>query len=75
MKQLSNTHMLQQIPYPYTSREEYERAMAGGIGTEWNVSSSFKQMTRPEIQTQAGKVIAPIAATAKKRRFRPTAKF
>ena len=75
MKQLSNTHMLQQIPYPYTSREEYERAMAGGIGTEWNVSSSFKQMTRPEIQTQAGKVIAPIAATAKKRRFRPAAKF
>eukprot|EP00522_Entomoneis_paludosa_P018414 CAMPEP_0172455512 /NCGR_PEP_ID=MMETSP1065-20121228/12102_1 /TAXON_ID=265537 /ORGANISM="Amphiprora paludosa, Strain CCMP125" /LENGTH=834 /DNA_ID=CAMNT_0013207973 /DNA_START=9 /DNA_END=2513 /DNA_ORIENTATION=+ len=75
MKQLSNTHMLQQIPHPYTSREEYERAMMGGIGKEWNVNGAFREMTQPAIVTQSGKIIQPIAATAKKRGLRPAAKF
>ena len=76
LKQLSNTHMLQEIPHPYTSREEYEQAMTGAIGTEWNVHSSFQKLTRPAIQTRAGKLIQPIALSAKKRGLpRPAAKF
>ncbi|KAL7563191.1 hypothetical protein ACA910_014467 [Epithemia clementina (nom. ined.)] len=75
LKQLGK-HMLQEIPYPYTTREEYERAMTGGIGTEWTVSGSFQDLTRPAIQTRAGRIIQPIAATAKKRGLpRPAAKF
>ena len=76
MKHLANTHMLQEIPHPYRSREEYELAMTGGLGTEWNVHSSFREQTRPSIQTRAGKIIQPIASTAKKRGLsRPAAKF
>jgi len=75
LKQLADKHMLQEIPHPFSSREEYERAMMGGIGKEWNVNSSFKEMTRPAIVTQSGKIIQPIASTAKKRKLRPAAKF
>lgn len=53
------------IPYPYQSREQYERAMAGGIGKEWNVSSAVKNMTRAEVLTRVGKVIKPISKRAK----------
>jgi U3 small nucleolar RNA-associated protein 14 len=54
-------YLLAEIPYPFTSREEYERSMVGGIGREWNVTSSFKAMTRPEVYKRAGKVIQPLS--------------
>ena len=47
--------------------------MAGGVGREWNVTSSFKDMTRPEIMTRAGKIIQPISIKVKQKR--PAAKF
>lgn len=56
------------IPYPYRSREEYEKAMAGAIGQEWNVSGAVKSMTRSEIQTTKGRIIAPISKKAKIKR-------
>lgn len=73
VKKLADNFMVAQIPYPYTSREEYERAMAGGLGREWNVTNSFKDMTRPEIMTRPGKVIQPLSKKVKQRR--PAAKF
>jgi U3 small nucleolar RNA-associated protein 14 len=30
------------IPYPFDNREEYETAMSGGRGKEWNVTSCVK---------------------------------
>jgi len=59
---------LTDIPYPFTSREQYERAMAGSIGQEWNVTGAVKDMTRPEILTRAGKIIQPMAKKAKTKR-------
>ena len=53
------------IPYPYQSREQYEKAMAGSIGREWNVSSAVKNLTRAEVLTRMGKVIKPISKRAK----------
>jgi U3 small nucleolar RNA-associated protein 14 len=73
MKRLADAHMISEVPYPYSSREEYERSMAGGVGREWNVTSSFKDMTRPEIMTRAGKIIQPISIKVKQKR--PAAKF
>ena len=37
---------LENIPYPFSTREQYERAMSGAIGKEWNVTSAVKNMTR-----------------------------
>merc|ERR1712176_1073892 len=68
LKKTANNFMLADVPHPYASRAEYENAMLGGVGREWNVSSSFKNMTRPEILTQAGKIIQPISKKSKVRR-------
>jgi U3 small nucleolar RNA-associated protein 14 len=73
MKKTANNFQIAHIPYPYKSREEYETAMAGGLGKEWNVSSSVENMTRPDIMTRAGKIIQPISKRAKQQR--PAAKF
>jgi U3 small nucleolar RNA-associated protein 14 len=73
IKKTSGSFQIANIPYPYTSREEYERAMSGGVGNEWNVTSAVKNMTRPEIITRAGKVIQPISKRVKAPR--PAAKF
>lgn len=59
---------LPDIPYPFTSREQYEKAMLGAIGAEWNVTSAVKDMTRPEVLTRAGKIIQPMAKKAKAKR-------
>lgn len=75
IKKTADKFMLNTVPYPYTSREEYERAMAGAVGREWNVSQSVKDMTRQEIQTKAGKIIQPISMKAKKQQQRAPAKF
>ena len=66
VKRLADQFMVAQIPYPFSSREEYERAMMGGVGREWNVTNSFKEMTRPEIQTRAGKIIQPLSKKVKR---------
>jgi U3 small nucleolar RNA-associated protein 14 len=73
MRRLADNYMVAEIPYPFTSREEYERSMAGGVGREWNVTSSFKDMTRPEVMTRAGKMIQPLSMKVKQKR--PAAKF
>ena len=74
-KRLKKTAKFQiaDIPYPYKSREEYERATAGAVGKEWNVTSALKDMTRPEVMTRAGKMIQPLSKQVKRRR--PAAKF
>lgn len=60
--------MLAEIPYPFTTREEYKRSLIGGVGREWNVSSSFKDMIRPQVITRAGKIIQPISKKLKQQR-------
>lgn len=56
------------VPYPYRSREEYEKAMAGAIGREWNVAGAVKSMSRPEILTTKGRIIKPLSKKAKMKR-------
>jgi len=76
VKKTAENYMLDKVPYPFSTREEYERAMRGAVGKEWNVSKSFKDMTRPEIQTRAGKIIQPLSQQVKKQRdHRAPAKF
>eukprot|EP00934_Nitzschia_sp_Nitz4_P008006 Nitzschia sp. Nitz4//scaffold150_size53981//44635//47148//NITZ4_006686-RA/size53981-processed-gene-0.37-mRNA-1//-1//CDS//3329537098//7996//frame0 len=65
LKKTANTYMLGDVPHPFSSRAEYEASMMGGMGKEWNVTGSFKNMTRPEILTRSGKIIQPISKKAK----------
>ena len=65
---------LSEIPYPYRSRAEYERAISGNIGQEWNTINGTKEMTRPAVLVRAGKIIQPITKKSKQQRRGP-AKF
>ena len=69
-KRLKKTAKFQlaEIPYPYRSRQEYERAIAGNLGQEWNTINGTKEMTRPAVIVRAGKIIKPIAKKAKAKR-------
>ena len=65
---------LSEIPYPYRSRAEYERAISGNLGQEWNTINGTKEMTRPAVLVRAGKIIQPIMKKSKQQRRGP-AKF
>lgn len=65
---------LSEIPYPYRSREEYEKAIAGNIGQEWNTMQGTKEMSRPAVLVRAGKIIKPITKKSKQQ-VRAPAKF
>eukprot|EP00980_Cylindrotheca_fusiformis_P012370 scaffold3036_cov117-Cylindrotheca_fusiformis.AAC.9 len=68
LKKTANGFMLGDVPHPFSSRHEYEQAMLGGVGREWNVSGAFRAMIRPEILTRSGKIIAPVSKRAKGKR-------
>ncbi len=38
------------VPYPFTSREQYERSLRTTVGPEWNTPSTFSELTRPDVR-------------------------
>ena len=57
------------VPFPFTSREQYERAMRQPLGREWNSSVSFASLNQPEVKTRRGTIIEPIKLPKRKSRF------
>lgn len=72
-KRLKKTSKFQlsEVPYPYRSREEYERAVAGSVGPEWNTARGTKEMSRPGVLVRAGKIVRPISTGAKGKANKP----
>ncbi|CAB1097096.1 unnamed protein product [Ectocarpus sp. CCAP 1310/34] len=56
----SAKYMVSEVPYPFTSREQYERSLRQPIGGEWNTSQSVRAMTRPAVVVRAGVAVAPM---------------
>eukprot|EP00890_Picochlorum_soloecismus_P006277 jgi/Picsp_1/6650/NSC_03993-R1_protein len=52
------------IPYPYDSKETYERAMRQPLGRDFNTVESFKNLTRPSIIKDNGVIIEPLKYNA-----------
>ena len=48
------------VPYPYTSRAQYEMAMRNPLGPEWNTRTQHQKLTLPRVTTKPGKAIKPI---------------
>lgn len=48
------------VPYPFDSRETYERARRQPLGREFNTDAAFRDLTRPAILKDAGVVIQPL---------------
>ncbi|KAK9768313.1 hypothetical protein K7432_001115 [Basidiobolus ranarum] len=54
-----------QVPFPYQTREQYEKSMRAPIGKEWNATSSFQKMILPRVTTKAGTIIDPLKSGKK----------
>jgi U3 small nucleolar RNA-associated protein 14 len=49
------------VPFPFSSREQFERSLRAPLGKEWNTAASHKALTAPSMTVVQGAVIAPIA--------------
>ncbi|KAG6612692.1 putative U3 small nucleolar RNA-associated protein [Phytophthora cinnamomi] len=56
------------VPYPFTSREEYEAAMRNPLGSDWNTSQVTNVLTAPKIMKRAGTAIAPLVLSKEDRK-------
>jgi len=56
------------VPYPFKTREQYERSLKRALGQEWNTLNTVKKSTRPEVLTRAGVVIAPLEKQKRRKR-------
>ena len=54
--------MCNSVPYPFTSREQYELAMRNPLGAEWNTTKSSSTLIRPSVIVPAGAIIKPVSA-------------
>eukprot|EP01138_Halocafeteria_seosinensis_P009879 gb/GECG01010090.1/.p1 GENE.gb/GECG01010090.1/~~gb/GECG01010090.1/.p1 ORF type:complete len:933 (+),score=237.48 gb/GECG01010090.1/:1-2799(+) len=53
-------HQVDKTPYPFSSKEHYERALQTPLGKEWNTLSAVQDLNRPEDVSRAGEVIEPV---------------
>ena len=51
------------VPFPFDSKEVYERSIRQPLGREYNPDSSFKNLTRPPVIKASGVVIKPAKFT------------
>ena len=48
------------IPFPFTSIEQYEKSLRMPLGKMFNTHEGSKLLTRPDVVTKQGRIIAPI---------------
>ncbi|EGE02137.1 small nucleolar ribonucleoprotein complex subunit Utp14 [Trichophyton equinum CBS 127.97] len=55
----NNKYLASQLPHPFESKQQYERALRLPIGPEWTTKSTFQTATKPRVMIKQG-VIKPI---------------
>ncbi|KAI0673820.1 Utp14 protein-domain-containing protein [Trametes maxima] len=53
-------YQVKDLPYPYTSKAQFERSMEVPLGTEWNTRVGFQRATLPKVVTKMGTLITPL---------------
>jgi len=53
-------YLVKDLPYPYTSKAQFERTMEHPLGTEWNTRVSFQRGTLPRVVKKPGVIINPL---------------
>jgi U3 small nucleolar RNA-associated protein 14 len=56
-------HQVSQLPFPYTSRDQFEKVLCAPVGRHWNTEATFQGIIKPRVQTQMGEMIQPIEMT------------
>lgn len=53
------------VPFPFESKEQYERSLRMPLGSEWTSSSAHQRMIKPRILTKPSEIIDPLKAPFK----------
>ncbi|KAK0484734.1 Utp14-domain-containing protein [Armillaria novae-zelandiae] len=53
-------YLVKDLPYPYTSKAQFERGMEQPLGVEWNTRVGFQKATLPKVVKKMGAVIDPL---------------
>ncbi|WVR04957.1 hypothetical protein IAU60_001969 [Kwoniella sp. DSM 27419] len=56
----ASAFLVKDLPYPYTSKEQYEKSFATPVGSEWNSRSGFQRGTVPRVVKKPGAIIEPV---------------
>jgi len=61
-KRLKKTvgYLASTLPFPFTTKAEYERSIRMPIGQEWNVKETYQDNTKPKLLIKPGRIIAPM---------------
>ncbi|KAL9618980.1 MAG: hypothetical protein Q9160_006374 [Pyrenula sp. 1 TL-2023] len=52
-------YLASELPFPYASRQQYERAIRMSLGPEWNTKNTFQDATKPRVLIKQG-IIRPM---------------
>ncbi|KAG6919847.1 hypothetical protein DXG01_015552 [Tephrocybe rancida] len=53
-------YLVKDLPFPYTSKAQFEKAMERPLGTEWNTRVAFQRGTLPRVVKKPGMIINPL---------------
>ncbi|KAF8079316.1 Utp14-domain-containing protein [Lyophyllum atratum] len=53
-------YLVKDLPYPYTSKAQFEKTMERPLGTEWNTRVGFQRGTLPRVVKKPGMIINPL---------------
>jgi len=53
-------YMVKDLPYPFTSKAQFQRSMETPLGAEWNTRVGFQRATLPKVVKKMGKIINPL---------------
>ncbi|KLO20113.1 Utp14-domain-containing protein [Schizopora paradoxa] len=53
-------YTVKDLPYPYTSKAQFEQSMDTPLGAEWNTRIGFQRGTLPKVVKKMGTVINPL---------------
>lgn len=73
---LFHLFQVRDLPYPFSSVEQFQGSIRAPIGDTWNTPSAVAKLTKPSYSTKLGTIIEPIQEEvlkkgANKRRNRP----
>lgn len=55
-------YLVDKVPYPFTSREQYEQSLRNPLGSDWNTLTTFAKAIKPAVITKQGAIIDPLEA-------------
>lgn len=57
-------HLIKSIPFPYNTPEQFEAFIAQPISREWLTEAAHRELIRPKITIQSGRIIRPLSRSA-----------